>query len=74
MSIFDTLFSWFYSSASCSSASDNSLFDDAFSINPANGLPMCGSVDIEGNPYGCDSMSSSSEDLFSSSISSDGWD
>lgn len=24
------------------------------SINPANGLPMCGSVDIEGNAYGTD--------------------
>lgn len=24
-------------------------------INPASGLPMCGSLDVAGNPYGCDS-------------------
>ena len=23
-------------------------------INPANGLPMAGAVDVQGNPYGCD--------------------
>jgi len=28
-----------------------------FDINPANGLPMTGCVDIEGNPYGTDSSS-----------------
>lgn len=30
------------------------MFNDD-GINPANGLPMMGSVDIEGNPYGTDS-------------------
>ncbi|BDY05725.1 hypothetical protein [Ferrimonas sp. YFM] len=24
-------------------------------INPATGLPMCGSLDVAGNPFGCDS-------------------
>lgn len=32
--------------------SSNLLNDD--DINPANGLPMIGCVDIEGNPYGTD--------------------
>jgi hypothetical protein len=32
--------------------------DDGQSINPANGLPMVGSVDIAGNPYGTDSPDS----------------
>lgn len=32
--------------------SSNLLDDD--DINPANGLPMIGDVDIEGNPYGTD--------------------
>lgn len=33
---------------------DDSL--EAPSINPANGLPMLGAVDIEGNPYGTDTL------------------
>lgn len=45
------------------------------SINPANGLPMVGSVDIHGNPYGCDFShdsfhSSDMFDMFSTSSSS----
>lgn len=44
------------------------------SINPANGLPMIGSVDVEGNPYGTDyshqnQSSSGLDDIFSSSNS-----
>lgn len=34
-------------------------------INPANGLPMVGAVDIEGNPYGTDSHHESTTALFS---------
>jgi hypothetical protein len=33
---------------------EDSVFDD--SVNPANGLPMIGSLDIEGNVYGTDSV------------------
>lgn len=36
-------------------------FDHSHSINPANGLPMMGGVDIEGNPYGTDSGSLGSD-------------
>lgn len=46
------------SSASAFASSVSSLFDDSVcshSINPANGLPMMGCVDIEGNAYGTDS-------------------
>ncbi len=32
----------------------DSSFTDDFETNPANGLPMIGCVDIEGNPYGAD--------------------
>ena len=36
----------------------NPIQDSDFGdINPANGLPMMGSIDIEGNPYGTDSSS-----------------
>jgi hypothetical protein len=38
------------------SAIDDDPFDNSFSINPANGLPMMGCVDIEGNAFGTDSM------------------
>ncbi|MCG5531162.1 hypothetical protein LRD18_09820 [Halorhodospira halochloris] len=46
---------------------------DQGSINPATGLPMAGSVDVEGNPYGTDSSSqlqepSTFEDISSQSI------
>jgi hypothetical protein len=39
------------------SAFSESNFDDSFedSINPANGMPMVGCMDIEGNAYGTDS-------------------
>jgi hypothetical protein len=62
---------------------------DSESVNPANGLPMVGALDVEGNPYGVDSgddltagslweddaMLSSSADDFSSSDSwsDDSW-
>lgn len=58
----------------------NSIEFDEPSINPANGLPMMGCLDIEGNPYGtdmhsmddmCSSSSSSFEDCFSSTSSFD---
>lgn len=42
-------------STSSDSLSCSSINDCALSINPANGLPMVGCVDIEGNPYGTDS-------------------
>lgn len=29
-------------------------YENDFTINPANGLPMIGAIDIEGNPYGTD--------------------
>lgn len=32
-------------------------FDDSSSINPANGLPMVGNLDIHGNAFGTDSSS-----------------
>ncbi len=38
------------------SAIDDDHFDNLFSINPANGLPMIGCLDIEGNAFGTDSM------------------
>ena len=49
------------------------------SINPANGLPMVGCVDVEGNPYGTDSdmfedsLSSSWDDMSSTSSFDDGF-
>lgn len=44
-------------------------------INPANGLPMMGCVDIEGNPYGTDmSHDWHNDDLFNTgSLSDDSW-
>jgi hypothetical protein len=43
-------------------------------INPANGLPMLGSLDIEGNPYGCSSSHESMFDHFSGHDSAfDSW-
>jgi len=63
---------------SSSSLFDDSALDSTFSINPANGLPMVGCVDVCGNPYGSDasdwhdySVTSSSifDDHFSSSCS-----
>lgn len=38
------------------SAIDDDHFDNSFSINPANGLPMMGCLDIAGNAFGTDSM------------------
>ena len=32
----------------------NSTANTTAELNPANGLPMDGEVDILGNPYGCD--------------------
>lgn len=55
-------------------STSNSTFND-FSmsdINPANGLPMVGAVDIEGNPYGTDSDSTfddyNAESVFDNSM------
>lgn len=50
---------------------DDFAFDsdsDGFSINPANGLPMMGGIDIEGNAYGTDSSFDFSDDFMSSSM------
>jgi hypothetical protein len=52
--------------------SSSSSFNDDFTVNPANGLPMIGGIggiDIDGNPFGC---SSSTDDLFSSTDDSFG--
>lgn len=54
---------------------------DSASVNPANGLPMVGALDVEGNPYGVDSSAASDslldEEMFSSTAdyfsSSDSW-
>jgi hypothetical protein len=71
------LFDWF--SDSTSSIGETSLtlhestFADDFAVNPANGLPMLdgiGSVDVEGNPFGCDF----SHDTTSFDSSSTGFD
>ncbi len=53
------------------SQSSSSLFDDDSgcghsSINPANGLPMVGCIDIEGNPYGTSSDHHWNDDTFTS--------
>ncbi len=55
-----------------SSFDSGSLFGDSFSnplgdTNPANGLPMMGSIDVAGNPFGCDDSMSSSFSFGSSS-------
>lgn len=62
-----------FSSTSSLSDSSYSAIDNSPSINPANGLPMVGMVDIEGNPYGTDSslwdnLSSSSSSMFDDTI------
>lgn len=61
------------------SSSSTSMFDDCSGINPANGLPMMGCVDIEGNVYGTDSshddlFGSASTSLFDDSLSSSMFD
>lgn len=59
MSLFDSLFSPFESFTSCPSSTDVEALDATNTINPANGSPMIGVVDIQGNPYGCDTSSTS---------------
>ncbi len=60
-SLFDNHSDAFNHLHSSSSFSGSSFDDDTLcshgSINPANGLPMIGCIDIEGNPYGVDSTS-----------------
>ena len=55
------LFDWFSDFTSFSgsvwSADQGCDFANDFEVNPANGLPMVdgiGSVDVAGNPFGCD--------------------
>jgi hypothetical protein len=57
------------------SDTDHSSVIDSYanSINPANGLPMVGCVDIEGNAYGTDSSHWDDHSSFSSSISEDSF-
>ena len=50
-----SMFDDHFSSSSSSSMFDDSFTDNSPSINPANGLPMVGCVDICGNAYGTDS-------------------
>lgn len=58
--MFGNMFSSFFDFGSIS-FSDNSTSNHSCDINPASGLPMMGSIDVAGNPFGCDdSMSSSS--------------
>jgi hypothetical protein len=45
---------------------DNSNSDD-FDINPANGLPMIGAIDIEGNPFGTDTVHETNDNIFEDS-------
>ena len=60
MSIFSSLFGWFFWDGSVSIDSDaettTSLHEDCCcTINPATNLPMMGCwLDVEGNPYGVD--------------------
>lgn len=66
----DTAYDWL-SDRACSSA----IHDDALLVNPATSLPMCGALDMGGNPYGCsDSLwESSFSDLSDSGAGSDSW-
>ena len=62
---------YFLASASFSSSlmgTDDISMDSSCDINPANGLPMMGCIDIEGNAYGTDS--SHWDDTFSTDSSS----
>ena len=68
MGLFSGLFDFFSSDSSMTNFESTSISAcDSDSINPANGLPMAGCVDIEGNPYG----TSSSDDSFAHSSSFD---
>lgn len=76
MNLFRRFFPVFVPDTTLSSTSSDICNDDP-GINPANGLPMIGAVDIEGNPFGCDSSHSSpltSDSNFSGSGSSFDWD
>ena len=59
---------------------DTKSYQDDFTINPANGLPMVGGMpglDIEGNPFGTnlhDSFEHSSLFDLNDSFSSNSWD
>jgi hypothetical protein len=46
---------------------DTSMSNHSCDINPASGLPMMGSIDVAGNPFGCDDSMSSSSSFGSSS-------
>ena len=51
-------------------------FNDSDDINPANGFPMAGGVDVVGNPYGTDNTFSSEsgfDDTFGNRSSFDDW-
>ena len=87
MSIWNTLFAWFGSTAGAdmsSSDSGFSPFDDHHhcDINPTTGLPMlgeCGGIDIAGNLFGLDlhhddMWSSTSNGFDSCSDSTSSWD
>jgi hypothetical protein len=63
----DSFFDDHDSSVSHSFFDDHESFDfHSSSINPASGLPMIGSVDIEGNPYGSDFSHDDSTQFISS--------
>ena len=78
MGLFSSFFGLFGSDASSMDSISHSVCD-GHSINPANGLPMAGCVDIEGNAFGTsgidDTFSSTSmfDDSFSSGSSFDDW-
>jgi hypothetical protein len=70
-----SLFDWFSESLGFSReislSQHEDLFTDDFTVNPANGLPMIdgiGSVDVEGNPFGCDFSHESISSFDSSSM------
>lgn len=72
-----------FAESSSSILDSSSCFSDSsFSINPVNGLPMMGCLDIEGNPYGTDlhsswddgpCMTSSFDDSFASTFCNDSF-
>ncbi len=58
MTLFHHFFPVYVPDTTLSSVSSDFSIDDS-GFNPANGLPMIGAVDIEGNLFGCDSSHSS---------------
>ncbi len=80
MSLLRKLFDWLVFSEDDDTGSTGSDTGcDSSVINPATGLPMTcgiGSLDLAGNPYGCDDSwhhAAGSDDWSGSSFSNDSW-